>query len=90
MESLRKAMIAADKTALEELAASELSYGHSTGLIEDKAAFMDEFIKGTSVFTSISLTDQMIKISGDSAIVRHHLVADTKNKNVPGKAEILV
>src|ERR1035438_1520683 len=63
VESLRKAMLAADKTALGELVAEELSYGHSSGLIEDKAAFIDEFVKGTSVFTSISLTDQTIKRS---------------------------
>jgi ketosteroid isomerase-like protein len=90
VESLRKAMIAADKATLGELVAEDLSYGHSSGLIEDKAAFIDEFVKGTSVFTSISLTDQTIKIAGDVAIVRHHLIADTNNKNVPGKADILV
>lgn len=90
VESLRKAMIAADKTALEELAAEELSYGHSSGLVEDKAAFIDEFVKGKSVFTSITLSDQTIKIAGNVAIVRHHLTGDTNNKNVPGKADIII
>jgi hypothetical protein len=35
VEKLRKAMIAADKTTLEGLAAEELSYGHSNGLVEN-------------------------------------------------------
>ena len=33
VEKLRKAMIAADKSGLEKLAAAELSYGHSNGLV---------------------------------------------------------
>jgi len=90
VESLRKAMIAADKSALEELTAGQLSYGHSSGLVEDKAAFIDEFVTGKSVFTSITLADQTIKIAGNVAIVRHHLTAETNNKNVPGKADIVV
>ena len=40
VETLRKALITPDKKVLEELTADELSYGHSTGLVEDKAAFM--------------------------------------------------
>jgi Domain of unknown function (DUF4440) len=90
VEMLRKAMIAADKTMLGELAAEELSYGHSSGLVEDKAAFIDDLVTGKSVFKSITLSDQNIKIAGNVAIVRHHLTGDTNNKNVPGKADIIV
>ncbi|HXB43451.1 MAG TPA: nuclear transport factor 2 family protein [Puia sp.] len=90
VEKLREAMLTANKTILGELSAEELSYGHSSGLVEDKAAFIAEFVKGTSVFTSISLSDQTIQITGDVAVVRHHLVADTNNNNVPGKADIMV
>ncbi len=90
VEKLREAMLTANKTALGELSAEELSYGHSSGLVENKAAFIAEFVKGTSVFTSISLTDQTIQITGDVAIVRHHLIADTNNNNVPGNADIVV
>jgi hypothetical protein len=37
---LRKAMVEADKIILENIAVTELSYGHSSGKIEDKAAFI--------------------------------------------------
>jgi ketosteroid isomerase-like protein len=90
VEKLRKAMIAADKAALESLTAEELSYGHSSGLIEDKAAFINQFVTGKSVFKTIALSDQSIKISGNTAIVRHRLIGDTNNNNVPGKVDILV
>lgn len=90
VESLRKAMIAGDKTALENLAANELSYGHSSGKVEDKAAFVDQFVQGTTVFKSINLSDQTIRIAGNVAIVRHRLTGDTNNSNVPGKVDIII
>jgi ketosteroid isomerase-like protein len=90
VEALRKAMVAGDKHALGELTVEELSYGHSTGLVENKTAFIDEFLTGKSVFTSIDLTDQTISISGDVAIVRHHFKAETNHNKVPGKADIYV
>ena len=90
VENFRKLMIAPDKAALENMAAAELSYGHSNGLIEDKAAFVDDFVTGKSIFKSVNLLDQTIKIAGDVAIVRHRLTGETFNNNVPGKADILI
>ena len=90
VENFRKLMIKPDKAGLENMAAEELSYGHSSGLIEDKAAFVDDIVSGKSVFKTVALEDQTIKIAGDVAIVRHHLMADTFNNNTPGKADILV
>jgi hypothetical protein len=56
VEMLRKALITPDKKALEDLVADDLSYGHSTGLVEDKAAFIDALVKGRVVLTSITLS----------------------------------
>ena len=39
--ALTKAMLAADKAGLEALVADQLSYGHSGGVVQDKAAFVD-------------------------------------------------
>ncbi|MEO5890989.1 MAG: nuclear transport factor 2 family protein [Ferruginibacter sp.] len=90
VENFRKAMVDADTKTLADMTAGQLSYGHSSGLVEDKAAFVDEFVTGQTVFKSIILSDQTIKISGDVAIVRHRLTGDTNNKNVPGKVDIFV
>ena len=51
METLRKTLITPDKAVLEDLVADELSYGHSTGVIEDKSAFVDALVNGKTVFT---------------------------------------
>lgn len=91
VEKLRKAMIAADKATLESLSAEELSYGHSSGLVENKAEFVDQFVTGKTVFLdNLTFSNQTIRIAGDAAIVRHRLTADTNNNKVPGKVDILI
>lgn len=88
VERLRKAMIDPDKATFEALAANELSYGHSGGKIEDKAAFMDAFLSGKSDFVTIDLSEQTITIVGNTAIVRHLLMADTNDGGVAAKVKI--
>lgn len=90
VEMLRKVMIAPDKNILEDLAANELTYVHSSGTLRDKAGFVDEFMKGWSVFTAITLLDQTIIMAGNNAIVRHRLLGDTKKENMPPKIDIII
>ena len=41
VDALTKAMLDADRARLEELVADQLSYGHSSGVIQTKAQFVD-------------------------------------------------
>lgn len=70
IEALNKAMISQDKSALENLTADELSYGHSTGTIENKSEFVKNVLTGPTKFSSIDFTDQRIEITDNIAIVR--------------------
>jgi ketosteroid isomerase-like protein len=79
VEAFRKAMVDADKTTLDQLTAKELSYGHSGGKVEDKAAFIDALTSGESDFVTIELSDQTVEIVGKIAVVRHTLAAATNN-----------
>ena len=90
VEKFRQAMIASDKATLEKMSSDQLSYGHSNGLVEDKAAFLEQFVTGQTDFVTITLSDQTIKIVGDAAIVRHRLIGDTNNNKVPGKVDLIV
>jgi hypothetical protein len=90
VEKLRKVMIVPDEAVLNELAAEELVYVHSSGTARDKAGFVDEFMKGWSVFTAITLTDQTIKIAGNNAIVRHRLLGDTNKADMVPKIDIII
>jgi ketosteroid isomerase-like protein len=90
VENLRKAMIDPDKAMLEEIAATDLSYGHSNGLLEDKAAFVDALVSNKSDFVSIELSEQTIKIVGNTALVRHKLAAQTNNGGKPGSTKLSI
>lgn len=80
VETLRKAMIAADEDALSKLASGRLTYGHSGGKMQSKAQFIDSFVSGASVFVSIDINEQQIIIQDDTAIVRHILSAETNDR----------
>ena len=77
VETFRKLMIDPDKAKLNDIVSDDLSYGHSGGKVEDKAAFVEAFVSGKSDFLKIDLSEQTIKITGKTAIVRHKLIAET-------------
>lgn len=88
VESLKKAMVDGDKAQLEALTADELSYGHSSGTIEDKATFVATLVSKKSDFVSIDLSEQTIKIAGNTALVRHLLSAETNDGGNPGHVDL--
>jgi hypothetical protein len=90
VEALRKALIDPDKATLDKLTMNELSYGHSSGLIQDKAAFEEALLSGASDFVSIELSDQTLKVVGNTAWVRHKLSAMTNDGGKPGEAHLSV
>ncbi|MGI4021839.1 MAG: nuclear transport factor 2 family protein [Janthinobacterium lividum] len=88
VEILTKAMIDGNKTALENIASDALSYGHSSGKIQDKAAFVDALTSGQSDFVTINLTEQTILIKDQTAIVRHKFSAQTNDGGKSGNVSI--
>lgn len=90
VEKLRNAMISGEPAALKAIVAEDLSYGHSNALLENRDEFVDQFVTGKSVFKTIKLSDQTVKVVGDVAIVRHRLTADTNNSNVPGTVDLSI
>ena len=90
VEALRKALIDPDNNTLSALAADDLSYGHSNGMIQDKAAFIEALISGKSDFVTIELTEQTVKVVGNTAIVRHHFSATTNDGGKPGAVKLSI
>lgn len=77
------AMVQKDKNTLENLTSETLTYGHSSGTIENKSEYVDAIMNGQFEFISIDPSDQTVSFSGDTAIVRH--IFNAKGKN-DGKA----
>ena len=71
VDNLNKAMISADKSALEKLTADDLSYGHSTGVIQNKSDYIKDILTGPVKFLQIDKTDQTITVTDNIATVRN-------------------
>lgn len=82
VEILRQAMMDADETKLKELTSKDLSYGHSSGVVQNQAVFIEKIVNGESDFVTIEFQNQTIEILNDVAIVRHNLAAHTKDGGV--------
>src|SRR5262249_35319147 len=89
VESLRKAMIGADKSALEKLAAPELSYGHSSGRLENKAEFIEALTSGKAGFPAMGSTNQTGTVVKRAALVRHFFAAPRRKEGDKMKLSIL-
>jgi ketosteroid isomerase-like protein len=88
VQALKTAMVSGNKSQLEAIASPNLTYGHSSGLLEDKDAFVKNITSGHSDFVSIDLSEQTIKVDGDVALVRHKLAAKTNNDGTPGSTNL--
>jgi ketosteroid isomerase-like protein len=88
IESLRQAMLDADKSTLENLAAPELSYGHSSGAMEDKSTFVEVITSGKNDYKTLEISDQTIRIVGNTAMVRHKMVAEISNNGTSANANL--
>jgi hypothetical protein len=71
VDALTKALLAGDGPALDALTHEGLSYGHSSGVVQDKAAFIEPLASKRASFPSITLSDRSVSVVGDDAIARH-------------------
>lgn len=85
VDALTRAMLDADRTALNDLVLDGLSYGHSSGAVQDKTAFVEALASRRSSFPSITLSNRSASVVGEDAIVRHVFDGETtaNGKTVP-------
>jgi hypothetical protein len=80
VELLRKAMIEPVSETLSSLLSPQLSYGHSSGVIDTKESLMSALISGETDFESIEVSSVDVTFSGNVALVRHRLNASLQMK----------
>ncbi len=90
VEQLHKAMVGPDSLQLINLTTEELTYGHSSGAIENRAAYIDNVLHKDD-YISIGFTDQDITLKGSTAWVRGtiHIVLLTDGKENPLNLKVL-
>lgn len=90
LENFRTAILEKNTTLLQDLLADELSYGHSDGHVEGKSDFITKLGNGTYSFLTMDLSAQTITETGNTAIVRHELDAQTNDEGKPNEAHLYV
>ncbi len=76
LEAFRAAQAAANAEILASLCAAELSYSHSSGVVEDKATFIANATNGKSKWLSLVYENPSIRVVGPAAIVRFHWLGE--------------
>ncbi|HBU79485.1 MAG TPA: DUF4440 domain-containing protein [Muricauda sp.] len=88
VSQLYEAMVDRNKDKLEELAMESLTYGHSSGKIENKKEYVDGVLNGGFQFSSITPENQTITTSGKTGIVRHIFKGEGTNNGAPATVNI--
>jgi Domain of unknown function (DUF4440) len=83
VEALRKATLGQDKAKLEALLAPQLSYSHSSGVVQNMAEMIDGVMTRKGTVKSIEFPELKVAVVGDAAISRHLWVSDSE---LDGKA----
>ena len=90
VEQLRKAMVDGDGAMLNKLTSDKLNYVHSSGHVDYKKEFVEKLANGSSDFVTIDLREQVIIVSGKTAIVRHNLSGKTNDGGKPAEVNLRI
>jgi hypothetical protein len=78
VEELRMAWLNKDKAKLDSLTAAQLSYSHSSAVLQDKAKFIDGVMTGKATVKSLEWPEMTVQIVGVNGIVRHLWVSESE------------
>jgi uncharacterized protein DUF4440 len=88
VETLRKAVLGQNKADLDKLTAAELSYGHSSAVVQTKAEFIDGVMNRKATVKSLDFPDLKVTTAGGNAIARHRYVSDSEQDGKPNHVDI--
>jgi hypothetical protein len=78
VETLRKALLEADKGKLEQVASAQISYGHSDGRVETKEQFINGVMTRKQVVKSLAFPELKVAVVGSAAIARHIYLSESE------------
>ena len=89
VDKMTQAMLHKDIAGLKALTSDNVTYGHSSGKVQNKEEFIADIETGRSGFNTLEMKNQTINMNGDTALVRNHFSAEAVNsgKVVPTEIE---
>jgi len=79
VEAFRIGLKDGNRAGLEAVVSSDLSYGHSSARVENRQQFLDNATSGAAPFRTLDLSDQTVRVTGDTAVVRHRFTAEQQS-----------
>jgi hypothetical protein len=93
VEAFRTAQAAGNADGIAPLCAEELSYSHSSGAVDTKAALLDGVKNAKYKWTTLEYKNPTVRVVGPAAIVRFNFVGEqefTDGKKTPQNLAILM
>jgi len=90
VEYLDKALVDTNRKALESITAETLTYGHSSGKVENKTDFINNVFTSPIHFLKIEAADFDIKVYGNTAVLRHRFYSEVTNAGKPDTIKLHV
>jgi ketosteroid isomerase-like protein len=81
-DAWKEAMLKQDRAALEKLFHADLSYAHSSALVETKAQAIPHIVDGAG-WEAIEFADTTVRLQGNVAILNGKLDMHQRNKGKP-------
>jgi hypothetical protein len=78
IEALRQGILQQDKAKLDQLAASQISYGHSDGRVETKEQFINGVMNRKPVQKSLTFPELKVFVAGNTAVARHIYMGESE------------
>ena len=78
IETLREGILKADKAKLDQVTASQISYGHSDGRVETKEQFINGVMNRKQVQKSLNFPELKVAVVGNAAIARHIYLGESE------------
>src|SRR5690349_15369800 len=69
MDAWKQAMVTKDRAGLDKLLHADLSYGHSSGVVENKAEAIQHVVGNAGTYVSITFADTKVRVRGTTALV---------------------
>ena len=78
IETLREGILQQDKAKLDQVTASQISYGHSDGRTETKEQFINGVMTRKQTQKSLAFPELKVFVVGDTAVARHIYLGESE------------
>ena len=90
VEAYRAAMLAGDAAQLAAISMDELTYGHTSGLVETKAEFIDTVTSGKTAWKSLLFIEPTHCVVGDTAVSRYTFLGENESAGTANRLRFSV